>query len=497
MPHLRRIATGDDTLLLYADLTASERRAVQRRLLAGDLNRIAPGVVTRLPPEEWPALVARNRLRILAALFPGAVIGYRSAFRGGVPVDGVIHLNYTYNRTRTLPGLVVVLVTAVGKALGDTPIGGLELHFPSNARVLLENLTISRGKIRKSVSREEVEERLITMCEARGEESLRQLREQAQALAPELGLERELSILEGLIGSVLGTWAKNQLLSRSGQAWTSGAPYDKGRLTLFESFANVLRAEPLTRVHAVTDSVSASTNFAFLESYFSNFIEGTEFDVDEAKSFVLEGKPVETRSKDSHDIIGVFRQALEPAWTHQTLAAGEPIVEQLRARHADLLRARPEVSPGEFKDRENFAGNTAFVLPKYVRGTLIEASKLLPSVPPGMARALFAMFLVTEIHPFLDGNGRLARLVMNAELSVVNESRIVIPTLFRDEYLDCLHVLTRTGDAQPFLKAMQLARDWSAAFSYEALEQTIAAMRATNAFEKSRTQYKLLFPERA
>jgi len=34
-----------------------------------------------------------------------------------------------------------------------------------------------------------------------------------------------------------------------------------------------------------------------------------------------------------------------------------------------------------------------------------------------MARALLAMFIVSEVHPFIDGNGRLARLVMNAELS--------------------------------------------------------------------------------
>jgi hypothetical protein len=45
------------------------------------------------------------------------------------------------------------------------------------------------------------------------------------------------------------------------------------------------------------------------------------------------------------------------------LASGEAVLEQLRARHADLMRERPEVGPGVFKDRENFAGNTAFVLP--------------------------------------------------------------------------------------------------------------------------------------
>ena len=337
----------------------------------------------------------------------------------------------------------------------------------------------------------------MAMCEARGEDFLRQLREQAQALAPELGRERELAILEGLIGSTRGTWTKSQLSSHAGKAWASGNPYDKARITRFEKFASVLRATPLARVLAVNRSQTARTNFAFLESYFSNFIEGTEFDVTEARAFVLEGKPVETRPKDAHDILGVFQQALQPGWANQTLAAGEAVLEQLRARHADMLRERPETNPGEFKDRENFAGNTAFVLPRQVRGTLIEGSKLLPSVPAGAARALFAMFLVSEVHPFLDGNGRLARLVMNAELSVVRECRIIVPTLFREEYLDCLRVLTREGEPAPFLKAMQLIHRWSAAFDYEDIDRTIAAMHESNAFEKSRVQHKLLFPAKS
>ncbi len=127
-----------------------------------------------------------------------------------------------------------------------------------------------------------------------------------------------------------------------------------------------------------------------------------------------------------------------------------------------------------------------------MRGTLIEGSKLLPSVPPGMARALLAMFIVSEVHPFIDGNGRLARLVMNAELSVVNESRIIVPTLFREEYLDCLRVLTRQGKPEPFIDAMRHIQQWTAAFDYTDLDHVIGQMKACNAFEKSRRQYQLL-----
>ncbi len=36
-------------------------------------------------------------------------------------------------------------------------------------------------------------------------------------------------------------------------------------------------------------------------------------------------------------------------------------------------------------------------------------------VDAGFPRALLAMFVVAEVHPFNDGNGRLARLVISAQ----------------------------------------------------------------------------------
>ncbi|HRQ46985.1 MAG TPA: Fic family protein [Rhodocyclaceae bacterium] len=79
--------------------------------------------------------------------------------------------------------------------------------------------------------------------------------------------------------------------------------------------------------------------------------------------------------------------------------------------------------------------------------------------PPGASHALMAMLLVSEVHPFNDGSGRLARLVMNAELSVVGVCPILIRTLFRDKHMDCLRALSREGDPSPFLKAMQTIQD--------------------------------------
>ena len=463
----RKNATTDTALILYAEISPAQKRAAQRGVQTGQLSRIAPGIVSSLPPSDWPALMARERLRVLAALFPGAVLSHRSAFNGGQAEDGVIHLTNNSKRTAQLPGLTVMLWKGPPPAPGDTAMLGRELYFPSLPRLLLENLQPTRGPNRRSVGREAVEKRLLDTCNARGEEALSQLREQARALAPSLSLEAEFKVLDDLVGSILGTRA-SQLTTPEGRARTAPMPYDAQRLALFEQLAVALRATPLVQPPAVAQTEAARANFAFLESYFSNFIEGTEFDVQHARAFVLQGQPIAERPKDSHDILGVYRQALQPSWALQTLASGEPVLAQLRARHADQMQERPEVGPGEFK--------------------------VLANVPAGAARAMLAMFIVSEVHPFTDGNGRLARLVMNAELSAVGACRIIVPTLFREEYLDSLRALSRQADAAPFMAAMQKIHRWTAAFNYQDLDDTIAQMAACNAFERSPAQFKLITP---
>ena len=490
---LQRNTTRDESLLLYAELGAAEVRSVQRRLKEGGLSRIHAGIVTNLPQHEWPDLISRHRIRVLAALFPGAVVGFKSAFAGGATVDGIFHLTHTWRRKLALPGMTVQTHAGPAAAQGDLPMMGRNLFFPSQSRMLLENLSPSRGSNAKSAGQEAVERRLIEISDARGEEALNRLREESRALSPLLGMDRELARLDALIGGILGT-RKTQMATAEGKGLAAATPYDAMRLELMERLAAQLRASPMRQPASTARTERGRTHFAFLESYFSNFIEGTEFEVSEARGFVLDGRPITQRPKDSHDILGVFRQAIHPGWANQTLAAGEAVLEQLRARHADQMKERPEADPGEFKTRTNRAGNTEFVLPRMVRGTLMEGSRLLPTVPEGTARALLAMFLISEVHPFTDGNGRLARLVMNAELSVAGSCRIIIPTLFREEYLDCLRNLTRNADPVPYLNAMQRIHAWTAAFDYEDLDRVIAMMTRCNAFERSPVQHRLLLP---
>ena len=98
-----------------------------------------------------------------------------------------------------------------------------------------------------------------------------------------------------------------------------------------------------------------------------------------------------------------------------------------------------------------------------------------------MARALLAMFVIAEVHPFDDGNGRSARLVMNRELAAAGQQRIIIPTVYRNDYLRGLRGLSTAGATDSYLQIMQFARRWTASIDWSTIDQAVLGLTATNA----------------
>jgi len=493
-----QIATKrQDEILVSRGAPAAEARAIQRRAEAGELVALADGVyVAEKKRKGQEAIVRRNWARVLGAVAPGGVVSHRSALAGGLK-DGWLVISHPsrYNRILKLPGVVAYLVRGPSHLPGDMPIADSGLYFSSRPRQLLENLARSRGRHGRSAGAEAVEQALIRILNASGETGLNHVRDAARDLAKPLRLERELAKLDSLIGALLATHADGKLKTREGKLVAKGTPIDPERMERFEILASALRRKPLPRRPAVATEEPARSNFAFLESYFSNYVEGTEFAIEEGKQIALEGRIIEKRPKDSHDVLSVFNLALKSPWRETVPPFGSGFPTELAARHAIMMEKRPEARPGELKLEPNRAGGTWFVDPGRVRGTLIEGSELARSVPEGMARAIYLGFLVSEVHPFDDGNGRVSRLVMNAELSRCGESRIIIPTLFHEEYVDCQRQLSRQNDADGLLRALVLIQGWTVAFDYQDVDRLIEAVKRTNGLERSRAQFKLTMPD--
>ena len=66
-------------------------------------------------------------------------------------------------------------------------------------------------------------------------------------------------------------------------------------------------------------------------------------------------------------------------------------------------------------------------------------------------KAALAHFQLTWIHPFVDGNGRTARMLMNLILMENGYPPIIIQLEDRDEYYEVLRTAQRTGDTRPFI----------------------------------------------
>lgn len=160
------------------------------------------------------------------------------------------------------------------------------------------------------------------------------------------------------------------------------------------------------------------------------------------------------------------------------------LLKIIKNRHEVLLSARASKKPGQFKDLNNRAGETHFVDFNLVRGTLIEAFNYYQNLEDPFSRAAYIMFIISEIHPFLDGNGRIARVMMNAELVAAGQTRIIIPTVYRDDYLGALRRLTRNKDPEVYIRMLQRAQEFCAALDASDMKKLEGQLEAGNAFKE-------------
>jgi hypothetical protein len=481
-----------DRISLFFGQTGARRLAAE-----GRLRRLHPGIYTSNLEASLDAIVLRHWQLIAGHLFPDGVISHRSAF-DGKPHDG--SLSITRGKTRRsvkLPGLTVHVLPGPGPRrnapANDAHYGSL--YLASDPRRYLEILTRGRGWSDRVLPQEAIEASLDRLLMVGGERRLNQLRDQAREVAQALGYETQFKRLETLIGALLGTQAARHLTAKQALARAAGRPYDPHCLEIFDALFSELNRSSLTDVADPAPTGTARENFAFFEAYFSNYIEGTTFTVEEAEDIVFHGQIVENRSEDSHDILGTFNAAALAPWRDQPPRTADDFLYWLRSVNALVMQQRADKKPGEWKDKTNQAGSTYFVVPELVPGTLREGFARIEALAHPLARAIMTMFVVTEVHPFLDGNGRTARLAMNCVLSAEGSSRIIIPTVYREDYLLPLKALSHNREALPLVASLSRIQRWSAAFDYARPRSEVRENLARcNAFQEDLRNYKLVFP---
>jgi len=166
----------------------------------------------------------------------------------------------------------------------------------------------------------------------------------------------------------------------------------------------------------------------------------------------------------------------------------------LRHRHGYIMEGRPNKAPGDFKTKGNRAGSTFFVAANLVEGTLRKGYSIYTALDEPFARALFIMFLIAEVHPFVDGNGRLSRVMMNAELIAAGQTRILIPSVYRTEYINSLKLLTNYDNPSAFIRVMDQAQLFTSRIDFSNLNDARATLEACNALHDPADNVKLEMP---
>ncbi len=126
----------------------------------------------------------------------------------------------------------------------------------------------------------------------------------------------------------------------------------------------------------------------------------------------------------------------------------------LRLLHAQLTWHRPENTPGQYKVVPNsvvvnpLAQRTP---PDQVEATLARVfGEHYEQASPGLLRAALVYFVIADVHPFPDGNGRLGRWLMNSELQAAGMAPIVYPDSLKPAFGKALWAIRRERNFGPF-----------------------------------------------
>jgi fido (protein-threonine AMPylation protein) len=139
-------------------------------------------------------------------------------------------------------------------------------------------------------------------------------------------------------------------------------------------------------------------------------------------------------------------------------------VEILRTAHRDWYREMfgPHVAAGllaagslaGYRTHPVYLRGSRHVPPRsdVLRDAMPALFDLIEDEPSPAVRAVLGHWLFGYVHPFPDGNGRIARFLMNALLAGGGYPWTVIRVEHRDEYLAALEAASVTGDVRPFAR---------------------------------------------
>ena len=183
-------------------------------------------------------------------------------------------------------------------------------------------------------------------------------------------------------------------------------------------------------------------------TYSSNALEGNTLTISETKVIIEDGLTVGGKSiKDCYEATGhakAYDFMLNVA-RGEDIIFSEDIILNLHKLFYNLLDTE---NAGKYRTYQVFITGTEYIppeakdVPQLMSEFVSELEFKKESMHPVLLSA-FAHRRLVDIHPFVDGNGRTARLLMN--LILVNKGYLIvsIPPILRIEYIEALRAAQR------------------------------------------------------
>jgi Fic family protein len=200
------------------------------------------------------------------------------------------------------------------------------------------------------------------------------------------------------------------------------------------------------------------------EALMSSKIEGTQATLED----VLDPSVDTNANLDVAEVINYIRATEYAIGRLRTLPLSNRLIKEIHAVLMEGTRGQ-EKSPGEFRHSQNWIGG---------QGSTLKSARYIPPMPSDMVEAMSDLekyinsddgsdvlvqaalihYQFETIHPFLDGNGRVGRLLIT--LFLINRAVLSTPALYisyflkknRIEYYDRLSEVRRTGDYEQWVK---------------------------------------------
>lgn len=193
-------------------------------------------------------------------------------------------------------------------------------------------------------------------------------------------------------------------------------------------------------------------------TYNSNAIEGNTLTLMETK-VVLEGITVGGKTLREHLEVINHKDAI--LYIEDIVRREEPFTEwQIKNVHRLVLKGINDDYAGNYRDQKVIIAGTEHIpsepflikeqMERFINWYNVEAKDLHP-----IERAAMVHIIFVGIHPFIDGNGRTSRLLLNLELMKNGFPQIVIKNDNRLKYYSALDKAHTSGDNKDFVEIVK------------------------------------------